>query len=79
MMNKKLIVGLIIIVVIVAYFIQKDISFFSVGTNSFLTQEKCEKETGKECSFFMCDFVPKGKTFEDVCGEFGKGWIPTVD
>ncbi|MEK7584523.1 MAG: hypothetical protein AAB490_04720, partial [Patescibacteria group bacterium] len=43
----------------------------------FTSQEQCEEATGKQCSFVMCDYVPPGKTFEEVCGEdFRPGWAP---
>ena len=42
----------------------------------FATQEECEKTTGRPCNFQMCDYVPEGKTFEEVCGkDFKKGWV----
>lgn len=43
----------------------------------FSTQEECEQKTDKSCSFQMCDYVPPGKNFEEVCGkDFKKGWVP---
>ncbi len=39
------------------------------------TLEECEQMTGKVCDFVMCDDIPQGKTFEEVCG-FQKGWTP---
>ena len=45
----------------------------------FATQGQCEQETGKPCSSQMCDNIPPGKTFEEVCGkDFKKGWVPTT-
>ena len=47
---------------------------------SFPTQGECEAETGKKCAFIMCDYVPPGKTFEEVCGkDFKKGWQATSE
>jgi len=47
---------------------------------SFATQGECEAETGKKCDFIMCDYVPPGKTFEEVCGkDFKKGWQATSE
>src|SRR3989338_11330627 len=44
---------------------------------SFSTQEECEEKTGQRCSFEMCDYIPPGKTFEEVCGkDFEEGWNP---
>ena len=40
------------------------------------TQELCEKETDKSCTFQNCDYIPRGKSFEEVCGkDFKKGWL----
>ena len=42
------------------------------------TQEQCEKETDKICAFQNCDYIPQGKSSEEVCGkDFKKGWVPT--
>lgn len=42
---------------------------------TFPTQQECEQTTGKQCDFKTCDFIPKGKTYEEVCGQnFRKGW-----
>jgi len=42
----------------------------------FSTQGECEKNTGKTCSVQTCDYIPAGKTFEEVCGkDFKKGWV----
>ncbi|HLD32223.1 MAG TPA: hypothetical protein VJB10_01385 [Candidatus Peribacteraceae bacterium] len=44
---------------------------------SYPSEEECEEVTGKECSFVMCDLIPEGKTFEEVCGRgFTEGWQP---
>lgn len=44
---------------------------------SFSSEIECKKETGKECDFKMCDYIPEGKTIEEVCGKnFKKGWYP---
>ena len=43
---------------------------------SYTSQADCEKKTGKVCSFFMCDYVLPGKTFEETCGKYSKGWQP---
>ncbi len=50
-----------------------------VATTTYTTQEECEKTTGQECGLLMCDYVPEGKTFEEVCGiGFKKGWAPSM-
>lgn len=42
----------------------------------YSTREECEKETNKVCGYQMCDLVPAGKTFEEVCGKnFKEGWV----
>ncbi|GEM_PF-1503413 len=42
----------------------------------FFTQEECEGKTKKSCVFQTCDYIPTGKTFEEVCGkDFKKGWV----
>ena len=40
----------------------------------YATEAECEQATGKDCGFVMCDYVPSGKTFEEVCGGVAKGW-----
>jgi len=42
----------------------------------FSDEASCIEETGGPCKYQQCDEIPKGKEFEDVCGEgFKKGWI----
>src|SRR5262245_20046598 len=43
------------------------------------SKEECEKATGKPCDFVMCDYIPPGKRYEEVCGNVGKGWQPLPD
>ena len=39
------------------------------------TKEQCEASSNSECAYAMCDYVPEGKTYEEVCGKnFKKGW-----
>ncbi|MEK7180813.1 MAG: hypothetical protein AAB738_00565 [Patescibacteria group bacterium] len=46
----------------------------------FKTQGDCETKTGKPCHNQACDYVPPGKTFEEVCGkDFKKGWVPILN
>lgn len=43
------------------------------------TREACEQATGRTCQFQQCDYVPSGKTVEEVCGKgLRKGWVPTA-
>lgn len=45
---------------------------------TFDSQKECEEKTGKVCSFQMCDYIPEGKTFDEVCGKgFKEGWAST--
>lgn len=42
---------------------------------TFSTKEECKEKTGCECDFVACDYIPPGKTIEEVCGkDFKKGW-----
>lgn len=42
---------------------------------SYSTEEVCESTENCQCDFVMCDLIPEGKTFEEVCGKgFKKGW-----
>ena len=45
-----------------------DIAFYK-------TKQECEQQSGKKCNGpLQCDYVPEGKTFEEVCGKgFFKG------
>jgi len=58
----------------------EDMKFFDMAdprTKVFMTQEECEQTTNASCTFTTCDYVPPGKTVEEVCGTgFTKGWIP---
>lgn len=42
----------------------------------YKTEAECKKASGKECSFVQCDYIPEGKTYEEVCGGVQKGWQP---
>jgi len=44
----------------------------------FFSKEECEKVTEKVCGYQTCDYIPPGKTFEEVCSkDFKKGWVPS--
>ncbi|MFA4937156.1 MAG: hypothetical protein WC575_02625 [Patescibacteria group bacterium] len=48
-----------------------------IAPQTYLSQEECEQATGKSCGIAMCDVIPEGKTFEEVCGRgFRSGWQP---
>src|SRR3989344_233437 len=41
----------------------------------YRSQEDCQERTGAICNYQTCDYVPPGKTFEEVCGvDFSRGW-----
>ncbi len=43
----------------------------------YKTESDCEHATGAKCYLQICDNVPAGKNFEDICGQgFKKGWQP---
>lgn len=43
----------------------------------FLDEGGCSEVTDSDCGFVMCDFVPEGKTLDEVCGPtFQEGWQP---
>src|SRR3989338_6417398 len=49
-----------------------------ISSDTFRSEEECEKATGEVCDFMMCDYIPAGKTFEEVCGKnFESGWAST--
>ncbi|MDO8590571.1 MAG: hypothetical protein Q7R65_01185 [bacterium] len=83
MNQKKVFVALLAILAIgiVGYFILVKNQTSTPQTQQiiFASQEECEQKTGKSCTFQMCDYVPPGKTFEEVCGkDFKKGWVSTT-
>jgi hypothetical protein len=83
--NTTIIVAVVAVVIIFGgYFLfqrSQDTNVPTTPTPSaevFSTQQECEQKTGESCSFQMCDYIPPGKTFEEVCGkDFKKGWVPT--
>ena len=48
--------------------VESDVTFYK-------TKQECEQQSGKKCSGpQQCDYIPEGKTFEEVCGKgFFKG------
>ena len=68
MSSKKLILLLVFLLLTISV---------SAKTEFYSNQEECEHKTGHICAFQMCDYVPEGKTFDEVCGrDFKKGWVP---
>lgn len=70
------VVALIVVGVTAIVFSKMQLS--SISTSQIhLTQEACEQATGLDCDLVMCDYIPEGKTFEEVCGKnFQKHWVP---
>lgn len=45
----------------------------------YKTQEECQEKNDVICNFESCDYIPAGKTLEEVCGpDFTKGWKPSL-
>ncbi|HBY73686.1 MAG TPA: hypothetical protein DEG44_03280 [Candidatus Kerfeldbacteria bacterium] len=83
MNQKKIFIALFVILVIgiVGYFtlVKNQTPVSQTQQIVFVSQEECEQKTGKSCDFQMCDYIPPGKTFEEVCGnDFKKGWVPSI-
>ncbi len=45
-------------------------------TKDFSSKADCEQKTSKQCEPWMCDYIPPGKTVEEVCPNGGQGWSP---
>ncbi len=42
----------------------------------YASEEECLKAGNSRCNYAMCDYVPKGKTREEVCGkDYEDGWV----
>lgn len=42
---------------------------------TFFSKSECESQTGRKCRFITCDYIPAGKTQDEVCGKgFVEGW-----
>lgn len=82
MKNTFIVVFIILIVGVVGYFIftKKETPTLQSEQIVFFTQEECQQETGGDCRFQNCDYIPSGKTMEEVCGKnFKKGWVSAED
>jgi hypothetical protein len=74
--NKNIVVSILLLVVVgVGGYFSVDKNKSDVKLNTYATQEDCETSTGKECVLGMCDLVPEGKKFEDVCPNGSKFWM----
>ena len=50
----------------------------AAGNEVFDSQQECEQITELRCGYQMCDYIPEGKTFDEVCGRnFKEGWAPS--
>ena len=81
MNQKKVFISIFVVLIlgIIGYFalVKNQTPTPQTQKTVFVSQEECEQKTNKSCSFQMCDYVPPGKTFEEVCGkDFKKGWVP---
>lgn len=82
-MNQKIFIAFfaVLVIGIIGYFVlvKNQTPTSQTQQTVFASQEECEQKTAKSCSFQMCDYVPSGKTFEEVCGkDFKKGWTPNT-
>lgn len=58
--------------------------FFSEKKNSgvtyYATEQACNEATGLLCVVSVCNYVPEGKTRQQVCKDHpGEAWIPAVE
>jgi len=74
---KKVVCVIIVLVVSLVVLVNQSFAVISFDSQTvFSSQTECEQKTGKSCGFQNCDFIPKGKTFEHICGkDFKKGWV----
>jgi len=74
-----LVVGVILLVAIVYLALRQYVlvPLEPAQQNVFSSQEECEEATAGSCKFEMCDYVPRGRTPEEVCPPSGpyKGWV----
>ena len=43
------------------------------------SQNECEATSGKDCEQVMCDYIPEGKTIDEVCGKgYKKGYWSAI-
>lgn len=80
MNQRNIFIGIIMILVIgvagYVAFVKNQTPTPQTQQTVYASQEECEQTTGKSCSFQMCDNIPPGKTFEEVCGKnFKSGWV----
>jgi hypothetical protein len=82
--NKSRLILLIIFILLIVgcglFFWQKSLTKNNTHQNQrdvqvYSSKEECERKTEcNECNFEQCDYVPSNKTYEEVCGNFQKGW-----
>ena len=71
MKNTFIVVFIILAVGVVGCFIftKKEIPTLPSDQIVFFTEEECQQETGGDCRFQNCDYIPAGKTLDEVCGQ----------
>ncbi len=43
----------------------------------FESETACEDATGKRCVLELCENIPAGRGYEDICGQgYSEGWRP---
>lgn len=70
----KIILGIVILILVIA-----GIYYFTSNRKidnktRFATKAACESKTGMMCAQVLCDYVPEGKTYKDVC-PYGQGYF----
>ncbi|MEW6528466.1 MAG: hypothetical protein AB1391_01110 [Candidatus Micrarchaeota archaeon] len=69
-----------VVIIVTGYFTIYPKQISSFNSQTFSSEDECEKQTKKDCSYVTCDYVPAGKTYEEVCGrEFKPGWVITPE
>jgi len=78
-----IILAIFMVIILISFFLFKNqesleiLSRVNINQNVFSTEEECISATNQNCDFQNCDYIPDGKTFEEVCGkDFKKGWVP---
>lgn len=78
-----ILVGVLVAVVLIgfAFFVvssQSTVPSSVPGSDGYATREACEMATHQVCDAVLCDYIPEGMTYEEVCGEgFSPYWLPT--
>lgn len=77
---KLIVLGIFLIIsLILAYSVYQNykIKRYFSEYKAFSSREDCERTTGVKCEYSACDYIPRGKTIQEVCGTRpGKGFYP---